>query len=77
MAPVESLSRDQLQVVKTYLERRASLDLATQEAFAEQLARPLLTALALTPEAIHLRYSDFLAQLVEKYEQQRLTGVEL
>jgi len=77
MAPLHALTREQLQGAKKYLERRDSLDLATQETLAARIAQPLLTTLGLTAEAIDHRHSDFLAQVVEAYERRQLTKLNL
>lgn len=76
MVPLQALTREQLQTVKRYLERRPTLDYATQETLAVRIGQPLLTVLGLTPEDIGHRYDEFLTEVVETYERQQATKTD-
>jgi len=76
MAPLQALTREQLQAVKHYLERRPTLDYATQETIAARIAQPLLTTLGLTPEDIGHHYNEFLSEVVETYERRQATKMD-
>lgn len=68
---VDLLTREEIEAVRRFVERRSQLNPGVQEAVARQIAQPIMARLGMSETAGEFSYADFLEAMFDRNVQER------